>query len=277
VKKLSNLKQWLTVPDAARHLSILFGEEVSEADVLRLGLDGHLTLSVDFVNFAMVRCGPVVPLQDAKRQKIRSPLNNEWIEIFEGVQIGDEVIQLNDQIVRLEGVWDLKMRGAERIDVENRYQFLTGGPSVKHLSLAGPIVCHENGTHCQLQSRFQDSESSKSKNPKRPHNHPNNYYPAGELPDDCVLVVRTSALRDLEARLAESDQRVDRPIERRERGTLLVIIAALAKLAEIDVTKPSKAAAAIASQTDLMGARIAARTVEDHLKRISDALEGRGA
>jgi hypothetical protein len=52
VKKLLKLKEWLTVPDAARHLSILFGEAVSEADVLRLALDGHLTLSVYFVNHA---------------------------------------------------------------------------------------------------------------------------------------------------------------------------------------------------------------------------------
>src|SRR5216683_1880947 len=49
IKKLLNLKQWLTIADAARHLGILFGEDVSEADVLRLALDGHLTLSVYFV------------------------------------------------------------------------------------------------------------------------------------------------------------------------------------------------------------------------------------
>jgi len=38
LKKLLKLKDWLTVPDAARHLSILFGEDVTEADVLRFGL-----------------------------------------------------------------------------------------------------------------------------------------------------------------------------------------------------------------------------------------------
>jgi hypothetical protein len=41
LKKLPKLKDWLTVPDAARHLSILFGDDVSEADVLRLALDGQ--------------------------------------------------------------------------------------------------------------------------------------------------------------------------------------------------------------------------------------------
>jgi hypothetical protein len=45
------------VPDAARHLSTLFGEEVREADVLRLGLDGHLTLSVLFTGPSSALCG----------------------------------------------------------------------------------------------------------------------------------------------------------------------------------------------------------------------------
>ena len=60
MNKLLNLKHRLTVPDAARHLTMFFGEDVSEADVLRLALDGHLTLSVNFVNHAMGRCGPVI-------------------------------------------------------------------------------------------------------------------------------------------------------------------------------------------------------------------------
>ena len=60
MSKLFKLKEWLTVPDAARHLSIAFGEEVSEPDVLRLALDGHLKLSVNFVNHARARRGKVV-------------------------------------------------------------------------------------------------------------------------------------------------------------------------------------------------------------------------
>lgn len=40
-------EKWLTVPEAAQHLPIVFGEEVKEADVLRFALDGHLKLSVN--------------------------------------------------------------------------------------------------------------------------------------------------------------------------------------------------------------------------------------
>jgi hypothetical protein len=40
------------------------------------------------------------------------------------------------------------------------------------------------------------------------------------------------------------------------------------------VKKPSKAAVAIEGETVRMGVRVAARTIENHLKRIPDALDG---
>lgn len=49
MSKLTSLKEWLTVAVAAKHLSIVFGVEVSEADVLRLALDKRLRLSAYFV------------------------------------------------------------------------------------------------------------------------------------------------------------------------------------------------------------------------------------
>ena len=97
----------------------------------------------------------------------------------------------------------------------------------------------------------------------------------GGLPSDAVFVVRTSALRDLEALISEPIPTTERPVELRERTTLLTIIAALANLAKVEFTKPSKAALTIESETIRMRARVAARTIEDHLNRIHDALESK--
>ncbi len=69
---------------------------------------------------------------------------------------------------------------------------------------------------------------------------------------------------------------IEKPLGSRERATLLTIIAALAKGAGIDVSMASKAGEVIEALTTKIDARIAARTVEDHLKRIPDALERRG-
>ncbi len=145
MKKLLKLKEWLTVPDAARHLSILFGEDVLEADILQLALDGHLTLSVHFVNHAQAQCGKIVPLADAERRVIQID-ENSFFYIIDGICIGDDrVFSYSKDITSFDGVWDLAMLGAERIDVEHKYQCLTGGPMVDLTNLEGPLVNHPNG------------------------------------------------------------------------------------------------------------------------------------
>ncbi|WP_092148902.1 hypothetical protein [Bradyrhizobium sp. NFR13] len=276
MKKLFNLKEWLTVADAARHLSILFGENVAEADVLRLALDGHLTLSVNFINHTRGRCGRVVSFGDARRTSIPLLDGGGSVSALEGVRIGeDQVFERDQEVVAIVGVWDLTMCGAERLDVEHQYQLLTGGPPVELILLDGPIVSREDGTHCQLQSHFSNNEFMDPGSLETPRNHRDNYYPAGGLPADSVLVVRTSALQELESQLSEPDARVEKPLERRERNTLLIIIAALARLAKIDVTKPAKAGTAIENQAALMGAEVSSRTIQNHLKLIPDALDRR--
>jgi hypothetical protein len=101
------------------------------------------------------------------------------------------------------------------------------------------------------------------------------------LPHDSVIVVRTTALTDLINRLtkASAGQHASDPLAEslgaRERTTLLTIIAAVCQEARIDVSRPSKAGAKIAELTQQMGAPVSTRAIEDHLKRIKDALERR--
>jgi hypothetical protein len=67
----------------------------------------------------------------------------------------------------------------------------------------------------------------------------------------------------------------DEPLSTKERNTALVIIAALAKHARIDISQPSKAANVIVSEAALLGARLGQRTVENWLKEAPDAIERR--
>lgn len=69
--KLFKLKEWLTIPETAKHLSIMFGEEVTEADVLRLGLGKHLKLSVNFVNHGHAKRGDKFLPFDEWEEKLR--------------------------------------------------------------------------------------------------------------------------------------------------------------------------------------------------------------
>lgn len=317
VSKLFELKEWLTLADAAQHLSIIFGEEVREADVLRLALDGHLKLSVRFVNHATAQRGKVVPIEEAETFEIpKTLLKDKDLRAILGTNLGNgKILELDKKIVSIDGVWDLPMIGCEEIDVEHEYQNLTGGPAITLENLEGTFVERQDGTYCQLQESYDENEyqagskahlralkeyierdnvspskaeellerhkeSRKKYLERRKQNEDlgkefNNYYPAGGLPRDSVLVVRTSALQALQARIAEPDKRIEKPIESRERTTLLTIIAALAQLAKIDISKPFSAATSIESQTALMGVRVAARTIENHLNRIPEAMESR--
>ena len=162
MQKLLSLKHWLTVPDAARHLSILFGEEVSEADVLRLALDGHLRLSVDFVNGARGQIGRVIPRKEAKSKIVPLVTGDAWIELFDnGLVIdNDRVIVFAPEIESINGVWDLAMLAGERLDVEHRYQILTDGPAVTSSKLAGTLIRLDDGTYCRIMERSASKQKS---------------------------------------------------------------------------------------------------------------------
>ncbi|MDG1097144.1 MAG: hypothetical protein P8N23_05960 [Methylophilaceae bacterium] len=70
-------------------------------------------------------------------------------------------------------------------------------------------------------------------------------------------------------------QKEPKPLSNRERDTLLIIIAALAQEAEINIEKTSKYGENIAQLTQQMGCPVGATTIEEKLKLIPDALESR--
>ena len=93
------------------------------------------------------------------------------------------------------------------------------------------------------------------------------------LPKDSIVVVKRTLLDAALRQIQENNQptRVcSKDLGSRERTTLLTIIAAFAKQAEIDISQPSKAALVIESLTELLGERVAARTIEDKLNLIKE-------
>jgi hypothetical protein len=186
LNKLSKFKEWLTVTDAAEYLSIVFGEVVSEADVLRFALDGHLRLSVYFVNHAKAHSGKIVRYTAANLEAAITsgnlPKDLKWHEwppgamaalrpdlppdeaeklnvMLMSLRIGeDRYITLSDQVSTLKGVWDLPMIGNERLDIEHEFQNLSGGPDVTLQGLDGAFVEGPDGQICQLLESFDQNE-----------------------------------------------------------------------------------------------------------------------
>lgn len=165
MSKLLKLKEWLTVADAARHLTIIFGEEVTEADVLRFALDGELKLSVNFVNCADAFVGKLVPITEATFEDISGLAGgSETIRIYKGPVfrtngVKTQVLELDtENIAQLHGIYDLPLIGGEKHDVEHRFQYLTGGPPITMHSLDGAFIEAGEGRLCQLQDDYEDNE-----------------------------------------------------------------------------------------------------------------------
>lgn len=179
------------MPDAAKHLSIAFGEEVSEADVLRLALDGHLKLSVNFVNHAYVKRGKVVRIPEiellAAIQAGNLPDELEWgtfpaemMQLAPGIpddQKGkpvtylrslkldsDRYLNLATDVTSISGIWDLSMLGGEKLDIEHAYQMMTDGPEITLETLDGSFVERADEEMCQLQESFDDNKYSLGSN-----------------------------------------------------------------------------------------------------------------
>ena len=273
MSKLFKLKEWLSVSDAAKHLTLSFGEKVSEADVLQLALEGHLKLSIHLVNGAYARrCAPV-KTEEIEWVEVQLPIaGNHFMKMALGgrlFQEGDDVFQVTKSITSLEsGIWDLPMTGGERVDVEHRLQQIVSGLEVTAVSLEGIFLNSPDGDLYEVQSRHEDY-LCRGKN----FFDSNNFHPAGSLPDDAFFVVRTAAIRSLEQSV--SPENTEKPLETRERNTLLAIIAVLCNDAKIDYTKPSKAADYIQSTADKMGISTSKRGIEEHLKKITDAVATR--
>ena len=131
MSKLFKLKQWLTIEETAKHLSREWREPVSDADVLQLGLDDVLKLSVNFVNPVPAMCGEVVSVEGAVWEIIET--DEGTVTELKSIDIGKErYVNFNDsEVKRVKGVYDLIVSHDALSDINKRFQLIVEGPKVK--------------------------------------------------------------------------------------------------------------------------------------------------
>lgn len=273
MSKLFNLKEWVTLPEAAKHLSVVLGEEVTEADLLHFALDGRLTLSINLVNGAQARCGRIVGPEciewfDIPHPDLTSdsdPATPAYFRLMSSLRLhGDreEYVNLSKGVVSIDGVWDLPLLGGDRLDIEHRLQMLIGGHPVTSINLEGSFL-RRTDLVCQLQESMDENEyaagstAQLAKLEQYIHEeglpaeeaevlltkhrekrkevladrkaHPSDgYYPAGGLPADCNLVVRTCNLTSFIQSISASPNEASSSLSNKERASLLRQIAGLA-------------------------------------------------
>lgn len=261
MSKLFKLREWLTLDEASEYLTLTLGEDVRKQDIYRLALDGNLKLSVDFVNTAYVKKGEIVGIDEveyfdlndgvitgqfllnATRQHLmnegRAKIKDALDGVIKSIYISDgRFLNLQDEIERVDGVWDLPMLGDEKNEVEYLYQAIVGGPEVTVANIEGSFV-EKGGVTCQLQESFErveqmpgslahkellqkdiilkkyskDEEKElwdrfNTEREKYRRTLWEGYFPSN-LPSDSALVMRVSALEDFIKSLGEEG---DKPL-----------------------------------------------------------------
>lgn len=235
---LRALRQWLTIPETAQELHAVLGHVVTEQEVLRLALEGHLKLSLYL---------PVALSLTCRR-------------------VDSEQLDPDTDHRKVSGLCDLPLDGRARHEVERQYQSLIGN-YVKSPDPVGAFV-EKDGWLCQLSPDY----GATGMWPRSESEFPQGSVLCVTRPA-LVEFLATLAAPDSSPRRPTEAQ----PIGQRERDTLLVIIAALMKAVDIDRAQTSKAGATIEALTTEMGARVSRRAVEEHLKRIPHALERKGS
>ena len=232
---LRKLRKWLTLGEAASELSTALSEDVDASEVLRLVLDERLPLSIDLPAKTTARCR----------------------------KLGEDAPDATWTRRTIDGVWDVPIFGRGKSQIEHDYQWERASLLVPKDAPAGALV-EQDDLVCQVPpDRGESGLSSR---------------PESEFPQGSVLGVRRPALEEFIRQLvpvqAPTSDPLDKPLGQRERTTLLTIIAALAKEAKVDVTKPVKSGQIISSLIEAIGYEVAPNTVAGHMRTLRKTLFG---
>jgi hypothetical protein len=246
MRKIAKLKKWLTLEEAAQIASAMLDEEVKEADLLRLTLEGHLKLSIRFLTEIMAAHGKPMTDEEADNQLFKSP----GVGLFQSLRSmtnsppGKHFNRKDGlRIDTIRGVWDFSMIGDEVNYIESQYQRLIGGPEITPKYQSGVYVENEHGwlmcqllekseganwrfdscNYKELQERIVVENLDKSKAKRLLEDYDNawedfvmerewhvvseeEYFSTEKLPTDIMLVVRTRALNELITKLLDGEE-----------------------------------------------------------------------
>nr|WP_312379564.1 hypothetical protein [Delftia acidovorans] len=270
MSKLFKIKNWVTPQQGLEFLSLQLGEEVQTLDILQLITEGELKISIKLSHRSPAQLGKVVPLKEVPISELPNLKGDGTISYLNGYSLshkGDYTEEtpfacFDKEVSYIDGIWDLAMIGNEAIHVSNMLREEMGAEQMDLISISGTFLIRPDGTCASLQESF------------RPEDGVNGFFPASGLPENSVLIFRTEELKRFISVLDGSQDR-EKPLETRERNTLLSIIGVLCKEAGHDFNKSAKAAAIIQSTAAQMGVSLGESTIESHLKKVADALATR--
>jgi len=152
MSKLFNLREWLTIDETAQYLTDALDESVYPKDVYRLVQEGHLGLSVNFVNETDAVRGEIVGVDEVEWGEVPSDFSHEItiedsdvlekpLRWMRSVQLDENrFFNKTDKVEPINGIYDLMMLGPEKQILEQLCQDLVNGATVKISNLNGSFV-----------------------------------------------------------------------------------------------------------------------------------------
>jgi len=283
--KLLKLKKFLTLEETRIQLDNTFEADVTMADVYRWALDGHLTISVNFLGMIVMSPGRIfedtaenvtpemiitkgmVVGEDLKESYSIAKNSGFPMSLREWLFFGREIMYAN-------GVWDLAMLGQEYEYIESLYHREVGGIG-SFDGFSGRIkavVLKRYDSFCQLKDIQRPSGMPEREVADFINNASDeDFFNCLDLESyPHQLVIRTDELTRFIQSLQDAPseiQQEDKPLSTKEYKTLLIIIYALLKRLDIDFSERT-ASSKISRIIDRAGKTLSLNTIRKVLRQL---------
>ena len=283
------LKKWLTIDDAAKYLSSLLSTPVEPKDILQLALERHLKISINFTKVVNVMEVSISPFSETT--STHSPVG------FGQVNFEDKAyhVSTSPQLIKVDGLWDLKLFGGSEEYIKAKLLNRISETSLPQTVVSNIYIWRDEKIFCLYEKYIEtgDAESDllffdchigsmiKIENTAIDNGY---YTPVSNIPSNSYLVVSLASLKEFEGQLELEDSKVAKnkkntdieSIHPKERTVFLIIIAALAKKAGIDIDNEialPETAKKVNRFVDEIGFEFKLSTVQSKLEEIPEAME----
>ncbi|MCD9556771.1 hypothetical protein GRJ22_10035 [Photobacterium carnosum] len=285
MSKLFKLKKFVTLEEAKTHLSGALEEQLSVADIYRLALDGHLTISVSFLGIITMSPGRI--FEDTANNGSPEMIISKGMAVGEDLKEPYSIIKMSgfpmslrewlffgSEIMYADGIWDLSMLGQEYEYIESLYHKEAGGVGGFD-GFSGRIkavVLKRSDSFCKLKDIHRPLGIPEQEVASFIDNAKNNDF------FDCLqmdryphlLVIKTEELtRFIQSLQDEPEPLVEKPLTTVERNKLLMFTSIFLKELKIDPSCKG-ITSSISLMADQAGVAISENTIRKYLNQIND-------
>ncbi len=294
MSKLYKLKNWYSLEETAKRLTLTLGEDVSVRDVLQLAIEGHVPLGwyIRYAYGQSVEKRKIILNNQYKEGKINIeetdtmpskledivPVNENEIFVFTNDKSLDGIKEIHysytknkDTVDKLGGIYYLNLEECGALK-DHLLAYCTGIAS-DLTSLDGFWIDDEKGNTWQIVESF-DSDFIKEHCKDTKYYDSDRYFPSVDFPDIAEVGFLAKDIEVFESTLNKDNKQTKTSLGTKERDTLLKLVIGMAVrgYAYDPTAKRSATTGEIKSDLDLLGINLDEDTIRKWLKESAERL-----